>query len=328
MKGDVAALNLPPLKPLPPANATLEIRSGTPDAEVFVDNNARALGKLNSTGDLASPQISAGKHRIQLRKSDFEDSQVFELDFIAGGTKSLSGPQVTLRPYGWIDFNVLPANSRITYSPIGGTGGPLPAKNGDGTRLKAGRYSIGVVNSNTGQAYAENVEVEAGRGQSFNKTSWPPPSSGDSAPRPTIYDKSIVDSPTAQIPFSLSQKQVPGTYSFRIKLRGFPTRKRAKWVANFRDNKNYVEYEIDEKSLKYTVHENGGARPGKPIPHSVSADSYDIAVDVGANAISVFIGGQRSPIDTPSSGGNLLAGKFGFPKEENWDNFQFTTPAR
>jgi hypothetical protein len=292
-----------------------------------VDNNARAFGKLNSTGDLASSQISAGKHRIQLRKSDFEDSQVFELDFTAGGTKSLSGPQVTLRPYGWIDFNVLPANSRITYSQIGGTGGPLPAKIGDGTRLKAGRYSITVVNSNTQQNYTETVEVEAGRGLAFNKTSWPPPSSVDSTPRPTIYDKSIVDSPTAQIPFSLSQKQVPGTYSFRIKLHGFP-RKHAKWVANFRDNKNYVEYEIDEKSLKYIIHGNGGDRAGKPIPHSVSADSYDIAVDVGANAISVFIGGQRSPIDTPSSGGNLLAGKFGFPREENWDNFQFTTSAK
>jgi serine/threonine protein kinase len=323
MKGDVAEVALSLKRPASPATATLDIRGGTADAEVFIDDNPRGSGRLGATGDLPL-QLAAGKHRMQLRKPDFEDGQVFELDLTAGTTRSLSGPQVTLRPFGWIDFNVLPANSRITYSQIGGSTGPLSAKNGDGPHVKAGRYSITVVNSDTQQTYTDNVEVEAGRGQAFNKTSWPPRAPVDSAPAITSYDREILDPPTAQIQYWRSKMQVPGTYSFRIKLRGL--RKRARWVVNFVDNRNYIEYEMDDKTLKYTIHQNGNDKSGKPITYSTggsSADSYDVAVDVGADAISVSIGGQRIPMDTPGSG--LLAGRFGIPKDENWDSFQFTT---
>ena len=323
MKGDVAEVAVSLKRPPSAATATVEIRGGTPDAEVFIDDNPRGSGRLGPTGDLPL-QVAAGKHRIQLRKPDFEDGQAFELDFTAGTTRSLSGPQVTLRPFGWIDFNVLPANSRITYSLIGGTAGPISVRNGDGPHVKSGRYLITVVNSDTQQTYTDNVEVEPGRGQAFNKTSWPPRVSVESAPAPTIYDRKILDLPTAQIQFWRSQMQVPGTYSFRLKLRGL--RKRARWVVNFVDNRNYIEYEMDDKTLKYTIHQNGNDKSGRPITYSTggsNADSYDVAVDVGADAISVSIGGQRIPIDTPGSG--LLAGRFGFPKDENWDNFQFTT---
>jgi hypothetical protein len=280
------------------------------------------LGKLGSTGDVQL-QVAAGKHRIQLRRPDFEEGPVSELDFTAGTTKSLSGPQVTLRPYGWIDFNVLPANSRITYSPFGGTIAPVSAKNGDGPRVKAGRYSITVVNSDTQQTYTENVEVEPGRGQAFNKTSWPPLQPKELPSGPITFGGEILETkPTGW----LSREQKPGTYSFRIRLHGL--RKRAKWVVNFVDNRNYIEYEVDEKTLKYTVHQNGSEQSGKSIPHGSNADSYDVTVDVGTNAITVFFGGRRIPIDTPTSNENLLLGKFGFPQGENWENFQFTTTAK
>jgi len=319
MKGDVATVTLP-LKQVPLV-ANLQIHGGTPDAEVFIDSNPRGSGKLSSTGDL-SLQIAAGKHRLQLRRPDFEDGQVFEVDFTAGEIKSFSGNQFTLRPYGWIDFNVLPANSRITYAPIGGTTGPTSAKNENGVHIKAGRYLITVVNSDTQQTYSDNVEIEPGKGQAFNKTYWQSLSSKDSS-GPITFGKEILEAkPTGW----LSREQKPGTYSFRIKLHGL--RKRAKWVVDFIDNKNYVEYEIDERSLKYTIHQNGSERQGKPIPHSTdgsNADSYDVAVDVGTNAITVSFGGRRIPIDTPASNGSLLDGKFGFPRGENWDKFQFTS---
>src|SRR5207253_3235832 len=181
---------------------------------------------------------------------------------------------------------------------------------------------ITVLNSDTQQTYTENVEVEPGRGQAFNKTVWPPRLPVDPTPGVTIYDKTIMDVPTAQIQFWRSRMQVPGTYSFTIKTHGFP-KKKAKWVVNFVDSKNYIEYELDDKTLKYTIHQNGSERPGKPVSHSVSAskaDSFDVAVDVATNATTVSIGGQRIPTDSPENNGNLLEGKFGFPQGENWDN--------
>ncbi len=318
-KGDVATVTVT-LKPVPTlATATLEIHGGTLDAEILLDG--RTFNKLSSTGDLKSA-IPIGKHRMVIRKTDFEDSQVIELDVSAGGTKLLSGADVTLRPFGWIEFNVLPTNSRITYFLVGGTTGPIAAKNGDAPHVKAGRYSI-TVKAECQQDYTDNAfEVEPGRGKAFNKTysagcPGPPP-----VPAVRVLGPEIL---TTQSSFALSGMQVPGVYSFKIKLHGL--RKRAKWVVNFVDNKNYIEYEMDDKSLKYTIHQNGTERSGKPVPHSTSgsnADSYDVAVDLAANAIAISIGGQRVPIDTPPGNGNLLAGKFGFT-EKDWDNFQFTS---
>jgi serine/threonine-protein kinase len=323
LKGDVATIVVP-LNPVPSVGA-FEIHGGTPDAEIFLDNNPRAFGRLSSTGDFTSTQIPAGRHRIQLRKSDFEDSPAIDVELTAGATRSLSGAQVTLRQFGRIEFNVLPA-ATITYSASPGPGTSGTAKNGDAPHMRAGRYLI-IVKAQGESDYTEIVEVQPGFGTAFNHThsttSTPPPP----PPKTEVSGPEIL---VAQSGFSLSQKLVPGVYTFRIRLHGFP-RKRARWVANFRDTKNYIEYEIDEKNLKYTIRQNGTDRPGKTVPHSVNrskSDAYDVTVDVGANAIGIFVGGERSPIDSPTSGENLLAGKFGFPEGENWDNFQFTTSVR
>ncbi|HYR91361.1 MAG TPA: protein kinase [Terriglobia bacterium] len=330
IKGDVvpASLTLVAVKQVV---TTFEIRGGTPDADVFIDNNPTGV-KLTPNGDF-SYSISLAKHRIQLRKRDFEDSQPIELDFTAGGSKSLAGPDVTLRPFGWIEFNVLPTTSRITYSLNGGTTGPVPARNGDAPRVKAGRYTITVKADGQQDFVDSSFDVEAGRGKAFNKTfSMPPPPPGPGPNTVRTFDKDIIDRETPQTPFRLSRAQEAGTYSFRIKLRrpAVVGKKRAKWVVNYVDSKNYIEYELDEKTLKYTVRQNGSDQ-SKSVSHSVSGsegDFYNVAVGVVANAITVSVGDQPIPIDRPGSSGNFLAGKFGFPQGENWDQFQLTTSGK
>src|SRR5262249_57025313 len=102
---------------------------------------------------------------------------------------------------------------------------------------------------------------------------------------PSVFDGKVLDAPTAGAPYWRSQKQVPGTYSFRITLRRpVPlAKKRAKWVVNFVDNKNYIEYEIDEKMLKNTIHKNGSELVAPTVSHSASgsdAESYKFVGDL------------------------------------------------
>jgi hypothetical protein len=168
-----------------------------------------------------------------------------------------------------------------------------------------------------------SFEVEPGRGKAFNKTSSVVVS--QPAAKPSSFDNKILDAPTAQTPYWRSQMQVPGTYSFRITLRRpVPlAKKRAKWIVNFVDSKNYIEYEIDEKMLKYTIHQNGREQSGPSVAHSGSdADFCDVVIDIAASSVNVSIKGQHVPIATP--GGNLLTGTFAFPNAEIWTNFQFS----
>ena len=170
-----------------------------------------------------------------------------------------------------------------------------------------------------------SFEVEAGRGKAFNAKLelLPPPS-----PNCTTGGKEAVDAPKAQLPFSLfPEQQLPVVYSFAIKLQRHGFRKRANWVANFVDGKNYVEYEIDDKILKYTIRQNGKEAQSKSVPHSIAGkdDFYNVAVSVSSNQIVVSSAGKVIDTPMPAGADNLPAGKFGFPQGEIWENFQFTT---
>jgi len=96
------------LKPLV-TTATLEVRGGTPEAELYLDG--RPLGTLNASGDFTSSQITPAKHRIEFRKDNFESRTASESEFIAGGKVSLSGAAATLTAFGSLTFEVTPPTS-------------------------------------------------------------------------------------------------------------------------------------------------------------------------------------------------------------------------
>jgi hypothetical protein len=329
VRGNIAKAPPVSLK-LVPTTATFLITGGTADSDVFVDNGSSPIGKLSSNGEF-SYQMNPGKHRIQLRKSDFEDSPGVELEFSAGGTTRLGGPDVVLKPYGWIEFNVTPATSRITYRLNSGTNGTVTSKPGETARVRAGRYSISVA-ANGFQPYTEEAfDVEPGKGKSFSRTLVPASTtSARAAAAPVVMGKDGIEAPQSQVPYSLFRLQLPGTYSFKIRLRraGLSLGRRARWVVNYIDRNNYIEYEIDDKNLKYTARLKGKEQ-SKSVQHQVTAgagDVFDLTVSVSATEVNISSAGQRIPIETPADAGNLILGKFGFPRDESvdMDSFRFT----
>jgi hypothetical protein len=328
LKGELT--KVPPVT-LTLAPATLSITDGTAGAEVYVDNVL--IGRSSAAGGITY-QTTPGKHRVQLRKAEFEDGRVVDLDFTAGSTTPLPTADVTLRPFGWIEFKVGPATANATIRFRPATGPASQVQNNETQRVKAGRYFISV-SANGYQPIEDSiVEVEPGKGTPFSRTLTANSVAGRGAepPKPVIIGKEGFANPQPQIPYRLFRQRMPGTYSFTIKSRRTLFQKRAKWVVNYIDDKNYVEYEIDEKNLKYTTRQNGKEQT-RSVPHrlnGLSGDAYEMTVAVSPNAIVISCAGQRIDIQTPEGVGNLVAGQFGFHKDESPDleTFRFEGQTR
>jgi hypothetical protein len=238
-----------------------------------------------------------------------------------GETARINGPDVVLHPFGWIEFNVTPPNTRITYRLANTPGAEVTAKNGETVRVKAGRYAI-TSSADTYNSQTDFVDVEAGKGKQHTQrlqliaNSVPP--------APTV----VLDPASSQLPYRLFRPLLPGTYAFKLRLRGRFGRQ-AKWVVNYVDNSNYIEYEIDNRNLKYTTRQNGKEQ-SQSVQHGINPsapDVYDLTMVVSDNEIQISSAGRRIQIPTPPGSGSLLTGRIGFHRDEILESYQVTPAA-
>jgi len=137
---------------------------------------------------------------------------------------------------------------------------------------------------------------------------------------------------TASAANCLSKEKTAGTYAFKVKLSGGALfiGKQARWVVDYVDGKNFTEYEIDEKNIKYTVTRNGKKQQTMSSPHQLTgADGfYDLTVSVGTTSKMVVVSsgkGGKSLISSPIE--DAASGSFGFEKDVTVTDFSFT-PAK
>ena len=316
--------------------ATLVVNGGTPDAEVYLDNN-RIPTRLSSTGEF-NIQIPPGKHSIQVRKADYEPGTIVERDFLVGNTVLLVGREVVnLTPFGTLILNITPPNSDVTYTIAGESA--VRAKAGDKPRVRQGTYSITASANGYLSSGPVSFRVEPGKEANakidLKKNDEPKPAASPTAA--PVVSKGIEslkgvkaqDAQTYQCqqdPCLIQDKQ-QGVYKFKIKLSGVLS-KGAKWVVNYVDSKNFIEYKIDDKNISYTTSEKGNKKDSKPVAHSIKESNgfYEVAVTIGANGIIVSGPGGAIPIPSPTS--DTSTGTFGFDKNVTIrSDFQFT-PAK
>jgi hypothetical protein len=91
--------------------------------------------------------------------------------------------------------------------------------------------------------------------------------------------------------------------------------KRLEWVLAFRDNKNYLFFQVDDKNLTRYEVVNGDKASQVKIPHKLDRKqpmSFSISVTPTAIIHSVQQGGQWVILDNWGISGSLVHGKFGF----------------
>lgn len=134
--------------------------------------------------------------------------------------------------------------------------------------------------------------------------------------------------------FAIFRDLSAGTFFFNIQLQG-RFAKRAVWILDYVDPRNYIEYEINETTLKRTIVSDGKRTTEPAKNHGLSKpsnDSYTIAIqrESQRQLISATTAGEKykvlSDVIRPQ---NLSQGKLGFPKDQMLNQFRFEgTPGK
>jgi serine/threonine protein kinase len=129
-----------------------------------------------------------------------------------------------------------------------------------------------------------------------------------------------------------------GTFTFAISPSGkggiFGGSPKVRWVINYLDPKNYIEFEIDKQSFASAEYRNGKKTDhAKRRPHGVEASSFQIQMTVDPSRVLIQIrsGDKWDQLDQWSESGNYSDGRFGFrlPNQDQMylTDFRFTQPA-
>jgi len=243
----------------------------------------------------------------------------------------------------------LPANGEVRYARSGGTSYQsfrLPSM-----ELDAGSY-VFIASAPGHLDDRRTVEVAAG-GSYPIKFNLPTVKAAVVAPTPIVHSMSAEEwdkTWTFEEPWYTRQggdfilyKVTPtaGTFDFVISpnTKGgiFGGAPKVRWVIDYLDPKNYIEFEIDKQSFASAEYRNGKKTDhSKRRPHGVvNATSFRIKMVVEASRVSVQInsvGDKYEPLDQWSEiGHNFADGHFGFrlPNQDQMflTEFKFTQPA-
>jgi hypothetical protein len=309
--------------------ATLQIESGTPETEVWLDGVR--TGSLNAAGSWSHENIAPGTHSIQLRKAEFEDLNL-NRTFAAKQTVRLAGEEARLRPFGKLDFRVSPANARVTYR-LQDEATPHQARNNQALALKAGTYEVQVLAENM-TPQTRQYQVPPGQAVVVDLAL--------SAQAPFRVPEPVVARPV-QSPYENGMWRLladgwvtrtgPG-YSWLSARRGVfdieirkqvgkallvgPKRmKRVEWVLDYKDEANHISYSLDQQNFtrKEIVAGKGMAENKGPSHVDMAAETVRIRIELLPNRITVKNADGVELDVLPRESPNAELGKFGFRGE-------------
>ena len=308
---------------LQPAKATLAVHHAPPNAEVWIDG-AR-VGAVRSDGEFSLSTLEPGRHAVSLRHDGFKPLQTDvtlssgkALDLQGALESSLGTLKVEISPAG------LDAHLRIRRE------GDSQDRDVSGSSLNLPEGSYTVTGSAPQyQNAAATVHVAANavstaRLEFTQKVEAAPPAIAKTPPSIPVFgpDDWVKDGGWTRQnnmivheggDFVLATPNLTqGTIRFTaVILKG----KRIEWVLAFRDNKNYLFFQVDDKNLTRYEVVNGAKASQVKIPHKLDRKqpmSFTISLTPAAVIHSVQQGGQWVILDNWSVLGALVHGKFGF----------------
>lgn len=299
-----------------PQIAVLHITGGTAGAEVLIDN--QSVGKIGADGTFSHANVAPGDHTLELRREQYA-SKTISHAFRPGETVELTGDAVVLeRAGGTLRISVTPKEAQITIkhgdeargNPVFAGSHSLPA--GTYTLVaKAPGYADATktVQIKVGESVAADLNLTKEGGGTVKpvtaKADWEKPGDWQSE------NGWLVHRGGNFVPFSAQPST--GTFSFSVQLlKGGVFKKRIQWRVGYIDDKNYIGYSMDKKSLesKMVVNGKGTDRPKIQLD---AEEPFTLQIEVTPERIVHRLreGDQWVVIDTlPKAGANQ--GKFGF----------------
>ena len=112
--------------------------------------------------------------------------------------------------------------------------------------------------------------------------------------RPWNRSGEVYTSTSSGFVFFKAQNE-PGAYSFSVYLR----EKKISWIAGYRDDKNYVLFELDDKNFACRVFQNGRSRKVTSSEHGLkNLDWVDVRIVVQRNGVTHEMRANKAQIPT------------------------------
>ena len=280
-KGEESKLEFK-LRPLPVV-ASLSIRGATPGAQVLLDQNP--IGTVQPDGRFSSSGVSPGEHTIELRKDKFKPRQIRRA-FTAGQTVQLTESEAALRgALGTLRLTLSPPGARVILTHPGEA--QPRVLSGASIELEEGSYTL-VAHAPGHQDRTEQVQIVAGQTASLTLVL----SREQQRPAPVVVGgMEGFENPKAWAQEGnwyvrrgggfVLYRAAPGggAFAFNVMLAsggGILRGKRLEWVVDFRDDKNYLLFQLDRDSFR-RIQVVNGRRTEFRKPHGLPMQDYIMA---------------------------------------------------
>jgi len=303
----------------------LQIRGGTPGAEVLID--LKSVGTIGPDGNFNYNTVQPGDHAVELRRDQFTPKR-YARNFKAGQAMVLTGADVVLAAAasaptnGTVKVARTPADATVTYrrqdeSQNHDLRGPQ-------IDLPPGAY----VFTSHAPGYTDRTErVQLGAGENrsldlvLSKVAPVVVQTGGMADfeDPGAWkqeDNVYVHRGEAFLPFKLPPK---GVFQFTVQLikgGGVFRAGRIRWRLNYLDARNYAQFELDKKNFSARDNVKGKNTERAKTQHDLKdAKSYTVQIEVTPDHIVHKLRTAEGWVVLDSwaqPGRDFTQGKFGF----------------
>lgn len=331
-RGEEVRLNFA-MKPLPPPAALL-VRGGIAESEVLVDG--RLVGVVGADGTLKVTGLSPGDHTVLIRRHGYRSRETVHT-FAPGASLEVSGA-----------LPALLGRLRIVVTPADVPAALVLQREGDSEKrpvsasvleLPEGVYTV-IASAPGYQNYGSTVKVVPN--QTVTASILLEPVSAVAAAKAAPKEFGLGDwekaggwqrqghalTRTGGGDVLLPRALGAGAIRFRIASPGW---KRLEWLADYRDEKNYVLYRLDRSKLERVVLSQGKRAGAVKSDHKLRlGDAVDVSVALSAGAIvtSIQAGAEWKLIDECPLRPGESSGRFGLRIPERapivLESFSFT----
>ncbi len=298
-----------------PQIAVLHITGATAGADVLIDN--QSVGKIDASGSLSYPNVAPGDHTIEIRREQYMPKNLSKT-FRPGETLELSGEAVVLeRATGTLRLTMTPKEAQVLIrrsdeshgNPIVAGSHSLPAGNyvlvGKAPGYTDSTISVQVKPGDLAVADVKLVKENGAVKPAAAKADWEHPAEWQAD------NGWLVHSGGNFVPFNVQPSTGVFVFSVRL-LKGGVFTKHIQWRVNSVDEKNYVLFQLEKKTLQSRIVSNGKSVE-RPKVQIEGQEPFTLQIEISADRIvhKMREGDQWVVIDTlPQANANQ--GRFGF----------------
>jgi serine/threonine-protein kinase len=289
--------------------AFLQIEGGTPQAQIFLDDNQ--IGTLDGNGSLGPVPVKPNvDHVIQFKKTNFEDSARFTRRASVKQTITIRGAESRLTPFGTLVFTTIsPSETQLSIQRRG-TSQRQVADKANPIPLQEGTYTVHAAAGDQYDTRDDSVQIRSGQPTNLAirltlkqpETATPPPKEIKAPPPPPAPQLTELFGDLAKNwkpddkgfwshdgTTTLKEKYFTHTFDALLKKSAWNRNPKLQWKTALNDSE-YYEFELDDKTFRKRKAVGGKNGAWEQQPHGIQEGPFRVQMTVRPDGIVNTIG--------------------------------------